>query len=236
MDYPSRAANDAENNASPLPSWVRFLGLVQIPLILLALVTLSYVGWRVRSLRTQLSSLNAQIESGSESLKATNDSLKEKQAQLVAVQTALTQSTAELKVKQLAVTVVSKSRSATIEYFPKDADGNRVEKALRELGFEFKPGNPRLPNVPTNTIFYGSEVSPQDVELVASALLQGGITLKLICRLNNRKTLQKALIEVGSTSNIDALPLLTKDAIRSGRAIPTGNDGELINGHTCSPR
>ncbi len=221
---------------SALPRRIYLLGLLQIPLILIAFATISYVGWRVTFLRTQLDSLKAQRDSVAHQIEEKQTALAQAQRTLDETQHKLDLANADLSVTQLAVAAAAKSqpKSATLEYFPKGADGHRVETALRQLGFKFTSGNPKLKGVATNTIFYGSKVEQQELKLVASALVQGNIGLKAICTLRNSDSEQnRMLIEIGAMANLDGRQSLTEDAIMTGQAIPKNGHGELLNGHMC---
>ncbi len=93
-----------------LPRRVYLLGLLQIPLILIAFATISYVGWRVTFLRTQLDSLKAQRDSVAHQIEEKQTALAQAQRTLDETQHKLDLANADLSVTQLAVAAAAKSQ------------------------------------------------------------------------------------------------------------------------------
>lgn len=86
----------------------------------------------------------------------------------------------------------------TIQYFPKDVDKDRVEIALKELGFRLAEGSTRVPNIATNAIWFGTNVKTEDVKLVAYTLIRAGIRIKIIRPFRNPHGYRASLVQVGA--------------------------------------
>jgi hypothetical protein len=110
---------------------------------------------------------------------------------------------------RLAAATAGESRSGvTVQYFPKDVDRQTVEGALRDLGFRLQAGPTQVPDVPTNTIWYGSQVPRSDVLLVALTLMRAGIEMKAIEPFSS-STGRATLIQVGADRTYQTRPALT---------------------------
>jgi hypothetical protein len=88
-------------------------------------------------------------------------------------------------------------RSITVRYYPKDVDRDKVEGALRALGFTLQEGRPTLEDIRTNAIWFGESVPIEDVKLVAFTLIRAGVEIVTIrpFRGTGRKP---RIIEVGA--------------------------------------
>ena len=107
----------------------------------------------------------------------------------------------------------------TVQYFPKNVDERIVEDSLRELSFDFKTGNPGLPDVPTNAIFFGDSVPIEAVKLVALTLIRAGVEIKYI-RSFRDSTGRSSLIQVGSRKDyIDKMPISVEE-IQQANSFP----------------
>lgn len=102
----------------------------------------------------------------------------------------------------------------TVQYFPKDVDRQIVERSLRELGFELTSGQPNLKNVPTNAIWFGSEVPIDDVKLVAYTLIRAGVDIKIIRPFRNPGGSKARLIQVGSDAQYQSSSPLSVNEIQ----------------------
>lgn len=91
----------------------------------------------------------------------------------------------------------SSRQQVTVRYFPKDVDRRIVEAALRELGFNLTRGQANLPDLPTNAIWFGDDVSIEDVKLVAYTLIRAGVEIKAIRPFRNPDGKSRQ-IQVGS--------------------------------------
>lgn len=108
----------------------------------------------------------------------------------------------------------------SIDYCSKnDAELQKVESALNGLGFKMR----RIPapnDVPVNSVFFGSDVDPEDVRQVAIRLLQSGVQLKGIYRFRKDSpkrdgTSRATLIELVGSRPIEGRPPLTKEVVRN---------------------
>ena len=107
----------------------------------------------------------------------------------------------------------------TVQYFPKNVDGNIVKSSLKELGFEITLGKPGIPDVPTNALFYGDKVPLDDVKLVALTLIRAGVEIKHI-RLFHDSTGRESLIQVGSGTAYISKPPYSVEAIQQATKFP----------------
>ena len=108
--------------------------------------------------------------------------------------------TANQEIQQAARLAPRESRKAvTVQYFPKGVDGNKVESALMELGFILDKKQAPLPGIPTNSIWYGTPVSIEDVKLVALTLIRAGVQIKALRPFADYSPRKNAsLIQVGA--------------------------------------
>lgn len=86
-----------------------------------------------------------------------------------------------------------------IQYFPKVFDQAHLEGALQRLGDRYKiiRGKPEIGDTPTNAIFYGSNVSADEVKAVARALADAGIKIRAIKKFRTSSTKART-IQIGS--------------------------------------
>lgn len=123
-----------------------------------------------------------------------------------------------LKAEQLRTQISESTKpdsreNITVQYFPKDVDRQIVEKSLRELGFNLISGRPNL-KIPTNAIWFGSEVPIEDVKLVAFTLIRAGVEIKVIRPFRNPGGSKARLIQVGSDAQYVSSPPLSPDEIQ----------------------
>ncbi len=126
--------------------------------------------------------------------------------------------------KELVIESTHDSRSSvTVQYFPKNVDGETVENALRELGFlDVKKGKPGIPSVSTNAIFYGHKVPLSSVKLVATTLIRAGVAIKHI-RPFHESDGREMLIQVGAGTKYVSKPTLSLSMIREAGSFPIAN-------------
>jgi tetratricopeptide (TPR) repeat protein len=98
---------------------------------------------------------------------------------------------------------IAKRRAITIQYFPKDVDRKTVEQAIKELGFELTiiTPKPKLEALPTNAIWFGSEVGAENVKLIAYTLIRAGVNIKAIRPFRNQGSRNK-IVQVGSDGSL----------------------------------
>lgn len=125
--------------------------------------------------------------------------------------------TANQDLQQAAGLAPRESRKVvTVQYFPKDVDGEKVESALLELGFTLDKKRAPVPGIPTNSIWYGTRVSIEDVKLVALTLIRAGVQIKAIrpfADYSPRKN--AALIQVGADVAVINNAPLSVEGIRN---------------------
>jgi len=69
-----------------------------------------------------------------------------------------------------------------LQYYPKERDMKKVSFAFKDLGFKLieKPSNDALLDKKSNAIWYGDNVSIEEVKLVAYILIRSGVDLAFI--------------------------------------------------------
>lgn len=117
-----------------------------------------------------------------------------------------------LRTELLQSTKSDSRQEITVQYFPKNVDRQIVEKSLYELGFKLTSGRTNLQDIPTNAIWFGSEISIDDVKLVAYTLIRAGVDIKVIRPFRNPSGSKVRLIQVGSDAQYQSsLPLSVND-------------------------
>lgn len=105
-----------------------------------------------------------------------------------------------------------KLKNITVQYFPKNIDKDKVNKAIEELGYKVEIGDSRVEDVETNAIWFGSNVTPEDVKLVSLTLIRAGVKIKVIRPFRNSRT-QRDLIQVGADALYENKESLTVNEI-----------------------
>ncbi len=108
-----------------------------------------------------------------------------------------------------------KENHVIVEYFPKDVDNGVVEKALRSLDYQLILLPTVVVDLPTNSIWFGSEVNIEDVKLVAETLISSGVQIRAIQPFAKKAVFSDLLIQVGANQKIQNRPSLTLEEIRS---------------------
>jgi hypothetical protein len=118
--------------------------------------------------------------------------------------------------KQLAAKSDSGRRqNVQIEYFWKNVDYNKVEEALRQLGFKVTVKE-QINDLATNALWFGTQVNQEDAKLVAYTLIRAGIQFKGIRYFRpTSPRANTALIQIGSDPALVNKPALTVDEIRN---------------------
>jgi len=165
-------------------------------------------GWK----SSQLSSINAPTGGSKLPTKAGNA------PPLETATTAIEQSLAADRERQKILAAASGSTGRaeiSVQYFPKDVDGKKVESALEESGFSMDRRQAPVSDIPTNAIWFGSVVSIQEVKLVAYTLIRAGVPIKTIRPFTATSPRRdQALIQVGADrAYVDKDPL-TVDEVR----------------------
>jgi hypothetical protein len=94
----------------------------------------------------------------------------------------------------------------TVQYFPKDVDGNKVRSALADFGFRVEERPPLVPDVPANDIVFGDRIPPENAKLVSYVLIRAGIDIRGIHR--SRLAPKSDVIQViGNRIVADGAPL-----------------------------
>jgi uncharacterized membrane-anchored protein YhcB (DUF1043 family) len=205
--------------------------------LLVAVLWLSLTVYKTKQLGDQAAALNEQIAENTKKLDQQNKAIKENQRLLDKLASARlkdfggepstkvpgdnTQIEQTLEADSARQQIVSATNgnqreNITIEYFWKDVDKYKVEKALKELGFKEvvlkTPVNPW----PTNAIWFGRQVNPKDATLVAFTLIRAGVVIKEIRYFKpSSPRANSSLIQVGSDPALLAASALTVEGIRN---------------------
>ena len=112
--------------------------------------------------------------------------------------------------------------AVTVEYFFKRRDPERVEFALRDLGYQVSVEQARAEEVATNAISYGSNVSLADVRIIALAVARTGAQLRRICPFLNTAGRAGVVQVIGSAAAERLPPLSVKEleSIEPGGRLP----------------
>lgn len=89
----------------------------------------------------------------------------------------------------------NENQHITIQYFPKDFDGDRINKILASKEFKIQILSPKN-NLETNSIWYGNDVNINQVKYISLLLVRAGVNIK-----NIKKFSRKGVIQIGSDPN-----------------------------------
>jgi hypothetical protein len=98
-------------------------------------------------------------------------------------------------------------KGITINYYAKRSDAQRVEFALKELGYkvEIKPAYHE--DLATNTVSFGGAVPAQDVQIIALAVARTGAILRRVCPFVAERGRDRTVEIIGSAASGTARPL-----------------------------
>jgi len=116
-------------------------------------------------------------------------------------------------------------KNITIQYFPKNLDKevniNIVVPSLMDYGFQVMKKKAIVTWVPTNSIWFGTNVKIEDVKLVAYTLISAGVKIKYILPFQISKVRKNFLIQIGAQSikidgeeSVQSQPVLTVEEIK----------------------
>jgi hypothetical protein len=88
----------------------------------------------------------------------------------------------------------------TVDYYYKRTDPQRVEYALKELGYQVTTRPARAEDLSTNAISYGGAVPLSEVRVIALAIARTGATLRRICPFRNQEGRERSVAVIGSAS------------------------------------
>ncbi len=100
----------------------------------------------------------------------------------------------------------------TVEYFPKDVDGEKVFTAIRNAGLKVVEKRP-VRDEATNSIWVGDEVPTDDWKLVSFVLLRAGVNLVSIRPFRDGTGSKAKLIQVGADASLIGQVPLTSSQI-----------------------
>ena len=103
-------------------------------------------------------------------------------------------------------------KDITVQYFPKNVDGDKVVNAMEELGYTVNIGNTQVNYVETNAIWFGTSVTTEDAKLIALTLIRAGVKVKVIRPFRNSAGRER-LIQIGADAVYKNEPALTVNEI-----------------------
>jgi hypothetical protein len=109
-------------------------------------------------------------------------------------------------------TVFEPAREAAIMYYTRDRDDSKVVGELERLGFAFTLQPSRRSSRASNCVWYGARVTPDEVRVVALALLRAGVGLQAIKPFENSPD-KDWVIEIGNR-NMDYNDVLGVDDVQ----------------------
>lgn len=114
------------------------------------------------------------------------------------------------------------NHDVTIRYYKKTIDEKRIVLELEALGYEFQEKSPSgyMSKRETNAIWFGANVSLNDVKIVALALLRAGIPLKGIRPFRSSVSnpdYKKNIVEVGASADLDIKGVLSVESIKDAK-------------------
>ncbi|MEO0458950.1 MAG: hypothetical protein AAF152_20540 [Cyanobacteria bacterium P01_A01_bin.114] len=116
-------------------------------------------------------------------------------------------------------------RGIAVEYFTKDVDQGIVGAQLSELGFKTEAKDPIIPDRPTNAIWFGADVSREDVQLVALTLVRAGVQIDSIRPFAQGQG-RTELIQVGSDTQLgETCEAWTVESIQQASRFSRANGG-----------
>lgn len=103
-----------------------------------------------------------------------------------------------------------------VQYYPKSFDRERIEAAMNEVSgrFNVRRGRTEVGDTPTNAIWFGENVSLDDIKAVALALAGKGVEIKSIRPFRARSAANESQIQVGAYRTAANSPTWTADKIR----------------------
>ncbi|MBI2839429.1 MAG: hypothetical protein HYX75_14030 [Acidobacteria bacterium] len=125
---------------------------------------------------------------------------------------------ARVMAQRLALEGLERRRSVVVRYYPKeferDVNEAIVLPALSDHGFRLERGVSRVQEVPTNAVWCGRQVHPDDVRLVALTLVAAGLEIKAIREFSDPTGPKKHVIEIGADASLSSATGLTIEEIR----------------------
>lgn len=106
-----------------------------------------------------------------------------------------------------------------VVYYPKAADSGVVDAVLNKIGLPYDKGVGSN-DLTTNIIWFGDQVSLEDVRTVADALLKAGVQLRAIRRFHVGNDWRAKVIEVGASPQHVSGPTLTIAVVDSASDFP----------------
>jgi hypothetical protein len=119
-----------------------------------------------------------------------------------------------------------------VRYYQKSKDKQRIEFALRELGYEVEVLSPLArADLPTNSVGYGPSVPLRDLKLIALTLVRGGTEVRSICPVREVRD-RARVVEVTYSARLATQRPIQLDEINA----LTGSRPELNCVTTATPR
>ena len=136
--------------------------------------------------------------------------------------TQLSNSVEAVQMKQKLVSKIPESQRADlqIQYFPhfkQDVNVPVMVAALRQITPNVKESSATaaVNDLPTNCVWAGDQVTPQEVHAVALALVGAGIRVRDIRQLKDGSGAHARLIQIGASAKVENFPVIAANQIES---------------------
>lgn len=123
---------------------------------------------------------------------------------------------------------VARRREITITHYEKSLERevnlDVVVSSLKKFGFQVESKASRLQDIATNAIWFGKDVTNDDVRLVALTLTGAGVEIRWISRFQNWEGPKHATIEIGSWARVVGFkPWTARDVTNISDLAEVGN-------------
>jgi hypothetical protein len=98
-------------------------------------------------------------------------------------------------------------KDVTINYYAKRSDAQRVEFALKELGYAVVTKPAYHEDLATNTVSFGAAVPPEDVQIIALAVARSGASLRRVCPFVAARGRDRTVEIIGAAASGASPPL-----------------------------
>jgi cell division protein FtsB len=113
---------------------------------------------------------------------------------------------------------IERRKRISIEYFPKEfkteVNIRIVVPSLQKFGFQVEKKSPKVDWLPTNSVWFGTNVKIEDVKLVAYTLISAGVQIKNIRPFISSRGRKASLIQIGAVDYVKTWPVLRVEEIR----------------------
>jgi hypothetical protein len=209
------ANKQAQKRAMSITVIAVFLSVLWVAYSLYEVTRLNSEAKRLQSENTQA---DLELKNKQDSIDKLDQKLEEIKRTIEHVQPIIDQSlTATRQSRNVeSATTPGDRQTVRIQYFPKDPSEQKVQGALRQLGFSISVSKrpEGLEGTFTNCVWFGSAVDIQLVKLVAYTLIQNGLQIREIMPFLNSNG-RESLIQIGGRKLAVDKPVWTVEKIQT---------------------